>query len=295
MNTDSFSRFSLLKSILILMGTSFFAFLLSGALHETGHYLASTILGVPVRGIVLHPFGQDYNIYLGDLSVALGTPVRRAFEAFSGPFFTVLIGVMVSLLLWRRRVPVLLPLLMVGSTSLLIESVGIILEITDPNPSADWSRVMQSGIPAGILWLLAVVMLIAGCLWMLQLLPLAGIRSQDPLWRKLVVFLAGISVLLLCAVIYQTLFGGDYYVPTWRGYMLMENLRKAKTIQLGVSIVLFTVIAALHKPLFPWLDRLSHTPVAQARWREALIAIGLGLAITIIQLAYFNDPTIVVR
>lgn len=295
MRANSSHRSSLLKSILLFMGTSFFAFLLSGALHETGHYLASTILGVPVRGIVLHPFGQDYNIYLGDLSVALGTPLRRTFEAFSAPFFTVLIGVMVSLLLWRRRAPVLLPLLMVGSTSLLIESVGIILEITDPNASADWSRVMRSGIPAGILWLLALVMLIAGCIWMLQLLPLAGIHSQDPLWRKLVVFLAGIPVLLLCAVIYQTLFGGDYYVPTWRGYMLAENLRKAKTIQMGMSIVLLTAIAALHKPLFPWLDRLSHTPVGQVRWRDTLIAIGLGLAMTIIQLMFFNDPTLVAR
>lgn len=292
METNSSSRLSLLRAIGLFMGTSFFAFLLCGVLHETGHYLASTILGVPVRGIVLHPFGQDYNIYLGDLSVALGTPLRRAFEAFSGPFFNVLIGVMVSLLLWRRRAPVLLPLLMVGSTSLLMESVGIILEITDPMASGDWSRVMQSGIPAGILWLLAVVMLIAGCIWMLQFLPLAGIRSQDPFWRKLVVFLAGIPVLLLCAVIYQTLFGENHYIPTWRGYMLAENLRKAKTIQLGVSIVLLTAIAALHKPLFPWLDRLSHTPAAQVRWRDALIAIGLGLAITIIQLVFFNDPTV---
>ena len=42
-------------------------------------------------------------------------------------------------------------------------------------------------------------------------------------------------------------------------------------------------------------DRLSHTPVGQVCWRDALVAIGLGLAITIIQLVYFNDPTIVVR
>ena len=76
MNTNLSSRFSLLKAILLFMGATFFAFLLSVALHETGHYLASTILGVPIRGIVLHPFGQDYNIYLGDLSTALGTPGR---------------------------------------------------------------------------------------------------------------------------------------------------------------------------------------------------------------------------
>ena len=295
MTSFASSRFSLLKSIGLFMGASFFAFLISGALHETGHYLSSTILGVPIRGIVLHPFGQDYNIYLGNFSVALGTPLRRAFNAFSGPFFAVFIGVMVSLLLWRIRAPVLLPLLMVGSTSLLIESVGIILEITDPNASGDWSRVMQLGIPASILWLLAVIMLIGGCIWGLQLLPLAGIRFQDPFWQKLVVFLGGIPVLLLCTVIYQTLFGHDYYIPTWRGYMRMENLRMDKTIQMGASIILIAVTVALHKPLFPWLDRISHTPVGQVRWLDTLIAIGLGAAIVIIELVFFNDPTALLK
>jgi hypothetical protein len=294
MSANPTSRFSLLKAIGLFMGASFFAFLLSGFLHETGHYLASTIQGVPIRGIVLDPFGQDYNIYLGDTIAIFATPAAKAFNGAAAPFFDVFIGVMISSLLWRKRSPVLLPLLMVGSTSLLIESVAIIIEFKGIVGS-DFGKIVAIGVPPSILVLLAIVMFAAGCIWQLQFLPLAGIRSQDPFWRKLVVFLAGIPVLLLCAVIYQTLFGGDYYVPTWRGYMLMENLRKAKTIELGVSIVLFTVIAALHKPLFPWLDRLSHTPVAQVRWWEALIAIGLGLAITIIQLVYFNDPTIVVR
>jgi hypothetical protein len=281
MNANSSSRFTLLKAALLFMGASFFAFCLCTFVHEIGHYLSMKILGIPSGAIALNPFGANYAIRLGEY----GTPLRRALFGFSGPFLTVLIGVMVSLLLWRRRAPVLLPLLMVGSTSLLTESVGMIFT------SGDWAKVMQIGIPAGVLWLLAVVMLIAGCIWMLQLLPLAGIRSQDPFWRKLVVFLAGIPVLLLCAVIYQTLFGGDYYIPSWGGPSLMENLRKVRTIQLGVSIVLLIMVTPLHKPLFPWLDRLSHTPAGQVRWRDTLIAIGLGAAIVIIQLVFFNDPT----
>lgn len=31
-----------------------------------------------------------------------------------------------------------------------------------------------------------------------------------------------------------------------------------------------------------------------ARWRDTLIAIGLGVAITVIQLVFFNDPAAVV-
>ena len=291
MNTNSSSHFSILKSTLLFMGASFFAFLLSGFLHETGHYLASMIQGVPIRGIVLNPFGQDYNIYLGDTRAIFATPAAKAFNGAAAPFFDVFIGVLISSLLWRKRSPVLLPLLMVGSTSLLIESVAIIIEFKGIVGS-DFGKIVAIGVPQTILVLLAIVMFAAGCLWILQLLPLAGINSHDPFWRKLVMFLAGIPVLLLCAVIYQTLFGEDYYIPSWRGYLIMERLRKAKTIELGVSIAVFTVIAALHKPLFPWLDRLSHTPVGQVRWRDALIAVGLGLAMTIIQLVSFNDPTI---
>jgi hypothetical protein len=46
--------------------------------------------------------------------------------------------------------------------------------------------------------------------------------------------------------------------------------------------------------LFPWLDKLAQTPPAQVRWRDTLIAIGLGVTITIIQLVFFKDPTAVV-
>ena len=35
---------------------------------------------------------------------------------------------------------------------------------------------------------------------------------------------------------------------------------------------------------------MSHTPVARVRGREVLIAIGLGLAIVIVQLVFFRDP-----
>jgi hypothetical protein len=46
--------------------------------------------------------------------------------------------------------------------------------------------------------------------------------------------------------------------------------------------------------LFPWLDKLAQTPPAQVRWRDTLIAIGLGVTITIIQLVFFKDSTAVV-
>jgi hypothetical protein len=63
-----------------------------------------------------------------------------------------------------------------------------------------------------------------------------------------------------------------------------------KVIFMAASAGLTVIVTLLHRPLFPWLDRISHTPVAQVRSREVLIAVGLGLAIVIVQLVFFRDP-----
>jgi hypothetical protein len=97
-STESSARPSLFKSIALFMGACLFAYLLSIAIHETGHYLANIVLGVPGRGIYLHPFGQNFNLYLGDTSVALGTPSRLAFSGMSGPVFDLLVTVPIGLL-----------------------------------------------------------------------------------------------------------------------------------------------------------------------------------------------------
>jgi len=219
MIANSSTRFTLLKAIGLFMGASFFAYLLSIAIHESGHYLASIILGVPNKGIALNPFGANYNIYLGDTSVALGTPLRRAFSGASGPLFDLLIAVTLSLLLWRKRSPALLPFLLLGSYALLHESVAMIMAAIGDSSSGDWISVMAVGVPPGVVVLLAAIMLATACIWILQILPLTGINPQDLFWRKLVVFLAGIPLLFLCAVVYQTLFGKDIYVPTFGGVL----------------------------------------------------------------------------
>ena len=289
MNTNRANGLFLLKAIGLFMGACFFAWSFDVGMHELGHYLANIFLGVPERGIILNAFGSNYNIYLGDLSVALGTPLRKAFSGASGPLFNLLVSATVSLLLWRKRSPVRLPLLMLGSIALLQESVGMIMEMIEG--FGDWTQV---GIPPVIIMLLAVILLAVGCIWMLQLLPLVGINSMDPLWRKLVVFLAGIPLFFLCSVIYQTLFGSDIYVPTWGIVYKMEWVRKSKLIFLAVSTVLTLIITPLHRPLFSWLDRLSHTPIAQVRWRDTMIAIGLAFVIIIAQLVLFNEGAAVV-
>lgn len=276
------SRPSLVRAMVLYTGASIFAYLFAVAVHEIGHYLVSIILGVPEKGIVLHPFDLSYNIYGGDLSRAFGTPLRLAFSGASGPLLNMLLGVIVSLLLWRKRSSRWLPILMWGSMALLQESVNMIMGIIDyPDVISDWVDVMLAGVPPAIVGLLAVILLIAGCIWMLLLLPLAGVRPEDAFWRKLLIILAGIPMFLLGAVIYVALLGSSSMAPA--GLVLQRRI-----IALVASVILLLVITSLHKPLFPILDRISHTHPAQVSWRDTLPAVGLGAAIFVLQLVFFN-------
>ncbi|MDD5264631.1 MAG: hypothetical protein PHU43_07320 [Candidatus Bipolaricaulis sp.] len=48
------------------------------------------------------------------------------------------------------------------------------------NGYGDWSQLSEVGVPPGLAILLAGFLLAAGCIWMLRLLPLAGISPRDP-------------------------------------------------------------------------------------------------------------------
>ena len=288
MTTQPSSRFTLLKAIGLFMGATFFAYLFSIFLHELGHYLTGVLLGVPEKGIVLNPFGKSYNIYLGDLTTAFGTPERRIASGIAQAIFDLLVSVGLSLALWQKRSPKLLPLLAMGSIALIHESVNMTMGVL--NGYGDWSQLSEVGVPAVLVILLAVFLLAAGCIWMLQLLPLTGISPRDSYWRKLAVYLAGMPLLMLCSVVFLTLFWADVYVPSHHAVTFRDVLRMDKVIFMAASTSLSVIVTLLHKPLLPWLDRISHTPVAQVSSREVLIAIGLGLAIVIVQLVFFKDP-----
>ena len=276
------SRGSLVRSGLLVMGASVFAYLFGVVVHEVGHYLSSLILGVPEPGIVLHPFDLNQNIYGGDISQALGTRLRRAFSGAAGPLFNLLLGVGVSLVMWPRRSSRWLPFLMWGGITLLVESVGMIIGLVDyPEVSSDWSDVMAAGVPPAVIAFFVVALLVAGSLWLLLLMPLMGLTAEDAFWRKLVVFLVGIPLLLFGAVVYLTLWGS--YDSENASYVIQN-----RQIALGASVALVATLAFLHRPLFPRLDTMSHTPLAHLGWRDTVPAVGLCGAVFVFQLVSFN-------
>jgi hypothetical protein len=150
-----------------------------------------------------------------------------------------------------------------------------------PNLRSDCVEVMLAGIPPTAIAMLAVAAFVAGSIWMLLLLPLAGIRAEDGFWPRLLIFLCGIPLLLLGAVIYLAVGGSSADAPPG---MVMQN----RTIALGSSVVLVVSLTALYRPAFGLLDRVAHTPPDQPASRHAVVAVSLGVSVFIAQLVAFN-------
>ena len=91
--------------------------------------------------------------------------------------------------------------------------------------------------------------MVAGSVWILLLMPVAGISAEDPYWTKLAVFLAGVPLLMLGAVVYLRLLGSSGTSPPG---MVEQN----RNIALGASAGLVASLTALYPPLFarlaPW-------------------------------------------
>lgn len=297
MTTHPSSRLTLLKAALLFMGSAAFAYCFCAFLHEGGHLIANEAVGSPRTGMSLHPFGENYNLYLNeDGTYWDGNPedkdagLRWAIRGASGPVFNLLVGVTIGLLFWKKRSPALLPFLMIGCWALLIEGYPMLEQAF--GGGGDWYAVINgAGVPKALVVLLGAIFFAGGCIWMLQLLPLAGISAQDPFWRRLVVLLAGAPLFISGTVVYQLLFGVDLFVPSWNQYVTVSDIVIKHLIELGTAIIAITALATLHRPLSPWLDRLSHTPVAQVRWQAVLVSIGLAVVIIAVQWVFFNDPT----
>ena len=295
-------QISLLKSILLFMGSAAFATCFCAFIHEGGHLIANEneAVGSPRTGISLHPFGDNYNLYLNEDGTYWdgnpeeeGAGLRWAIRGLSGPIFNLLVGLPIGLLFWKKRSPARLPFLMIGCWALLIEGFPMLEQAF--GGGGDWYAVINGvGFPKALVILLGAICFPAGCIWMLQLLPLAGISAQDRFWRRLVVLLAGMPLFISGTVFYQLLFGVDRLVPSWNQVKTVSNMVIEHLIQLGTAIIVMTALVALHRPLSAWLDRRLHTPVAQVRWQAVLLSIGLAVVIIAVQWVFFNDPTAIV-
>ena len=261
-------EFSALKSMLLMLGAYTFSYCLGLTIHETGHALAYLIVG-GISDIEIHvnPFTESH------VSCSY-VPIKFfPFTGAMGPLFNLLCSSILILVLWRKRNPKLLPLLMCAGTNFIVEGVGIFIDIADLPMLSDWGKVMViGGVSPIIMSIIGAIFIIIGSVVMLLLMPLINVSSHDSYSRR-VLILSGSILYFTFSVFYVSRF-----VPN-----LLEN----KLIPLFSAIGFTVLLMALYKPVFPVLDRISHTEISKVDWSAITIAFGAAIAIISVDLIFF--------
>jgi len=252
-----------LRSILMLAGAFTFAFLLGEMTHDTGHYLSHLMFGN--RGVRVHfdPFGGTH------ISGAGGLPVQvLGVTSAAGPLANLAFGLVTFTVFWHIRRPLLMPVLLWGPVAMVQEGVTFSLGLLTPGGDAAW--MVAAGLPQGFVLGVGILLLAGGVVGVSLVLPLVGIRFDDPVIRKLVVLLAGFCSLMAVRAAYSIAVSSQ---------ALREN-----TIPLVFSILLVGIVLLVQKPARLILRGAEMAVSDTPNWSETAVGLVLGAGIFLLQI-----------
>ena len=266
-------KLSSFKPMLFFFGAYIFSNCFYYFIHEIGHAIMFLILGYsdveihisPFSGYVTVPFFSfypDLNVFL----VFLG-----------GPLFDLLCATIIIILFWRIRNPYLLPLLMYSSTAFLSEGIVILNCFFNSSETMyDFDWLMFLGLSPIIVAIICGVVLFIGLVITYLIWPIVEISPSDSILRKLFIN-SGFIIYLILTIIFR-----PFFVPIGaktQFYLIFIYLS---------SISFFILSIAIYKPVFPFIDRLTHTDVIEVSWHNVQYSLGLGVGIFIFLLFFFN-------
>ena len=109
-------------------------------MHELGHAFADWVYGIPVSNIdvILHPFLPPGTGISGIFPDNLA-----GFTYAAGPLANIVIGLLVFIVLWRKRSAYLLPFLMWGPIACVQEGMNLAANVTQAG--TDSAQIIASG------------------------------------------------------------------------------------------------------------------------------------------------------
>jgi hypothetical protein len=256
----------LLLPVLLLLGAFAFVFCLGEAVHELGHFLAHRAYGVEV-GIKLDPFGDSRILHGSSAPEEIW-----GITSLAGPLFNLLVGLIVSLSLWRLRRPALLPLVLWGPVALIQEGVTFSLGLL--TPGGDAQLIVEWGVPTAVLLSFGILFLASGVALLCRLLPLVGLAPNDSFGRKFGVVAGGMISFMVLRLLVSSASS-----PA----AVQEN-----TAPLLFSLLLATIVVALYRPLASVFKRIPEAEPAPVTWPAARSALALAMGMVLFQIIFLN-------
>jgi hypothetical protein len=250
----------------LFFGAFLFAFTVNSfIIHEAGHAIGGVLFGCQFGGLNVNPFGTGG---WRNICPETMTQTGKFVQGMGGEIFGLPISIAVTLLLWRKRSPILLPLLMSAG----VICIGNLLSVLDsmsayPNSVFDYGFALHVGIPSFILAIIAITSLLSGIILMDLLLPLAGIGITTPFWQVLILSLSTWPLFMAIRVIYQSAYGVNISGP----------------ISLFIFGLLVAILTALpFRLITKLLTPITHTDPVLPSMGSVWLSVGLGVGLTVI-------------
>ena len=256
---------SIVNRIILLAGGFTFAFLLGEMVHEFGHYFSHLAFGNTGVGVYLNPFGSSHIVGVTSLPL-----IQMGVTSAAGPLFNVILGNIIFLILWRRRTPTLIPLLLWGPVALIQESVTFTFGFLTPGGDAGW--IAAAGIPKPLIIITGILFLIAGLTILTYVLIHLGITFGESFCKRLLIVLLGMCSLMLVRFLYSALVS-----PA----SIMENL-----VPLLFSLLLSLIVVLIHPLIIKSFEQGKVSPVKPFEKKHVTIVFTFGLSMFIFQILY---------
>ena len=254
-------RSGFLKTILLLMGSFAFAFLLGEMVHEWGHFLAHRSFGVEGISIHLDPFGGSRILGVRDL------PLRvMGITTIAGPGLNLVAGILATMLFWRFSEPAFLPLILWGPVALIQEGVNGSLGLLSPGSDAQW--LARWGAPQVVLIILGVGFILGGTVLINRILYRCGVLSGKPFLIRFILLFFGLGFLMILRTVVSL-----FQSPE----AALENLPS-----LVFALILAVIISGL-QGVWQGLPEGNYPDFKKPTWAESSLVVGLGLGILLLQ------------
>ena len=255
------------RNILLLIGAFTFAFFIGTTIHEFGHVIALRLFGVNQYKIFIHPFlgnQVNWNVnndYIGYVDAA-------------GPLFNILIGNALLVAFWRQREIVIPSILLLGPVALIQEGSNTLIQIALNIPGTDAIRIINAGVPASVLAVIATILLILGVLILTIELPLYGISPSDGYIDRLSTTLPGFVAYMAAIYLYSLVFNP---IGAVRGLVLII-----------LSSIIAILVSYVYMPIIKRVGLWLHCDLIQSDWKVVSKVLGLAVVTLIFGLMLFN-------
>ena len=270
---QNFTGHQLARSMLLFFGAFMFAIIVNVVIiHEAGHAFGGMLFGCKIQELYINPFGTGGWNSQCPSPLTMGS-TGRFVQGMGGPIFGLPISFAITILFWRKRRPILLPLLMSAAVVCIGNFIGVLDSMLNyPDHIFDYGLMLQMGVPSVIIWGIGIASLVMGIILMNLLVPLAGIGITEPVWKVLLLHLSTWPLYLLIRLFYQVLAGVDIAGPL--SFLIF-------------GVILVTITALSFRLILKFSSRYINIEPVLPSERAVWLSFGLGVGLTVVLAASF--------